>query len=226
MVGEPTQRSLIDRVCNRWHFHHQVDEVLAGELPDVILIWIGHNNVDWVERIPQFHDHAVDHVVEEFQRHFTGQLERLLTRARERTRPTSIVVFGLVNFRAFFRARNRARSEHTSNPDRFPYIDKGHHYFESMKPANTDRMVQLADMYNDSIAGACSVLSVDLPRNLRLVYSDALARVDISESRLISEWDAWHPSRSGHEALATSCLGVVERELEIRAETLQEVETA
>jgi hypothetical protein len=37
-VDSGGRRNLMDHLLDRWHFSHQVDEVLAGRFPDLLLI--------------------------------------------------------------------------------------------------------------------------------------------------------------------------------------------
>lgn len=46
-VDSAKRRSVLNYLTGTYHFSHQVDEVLTGRFPDILLLWIGHNDVDW-----------------------------------------------------------------------------------------------------------------------------------------------------------------------------------
>jgi hypothetical protein len=45
--------------------------------------------------------------------------------------------------------------------------------------------------------------------NVRLEYSDALARINLSDLRTFSSLDAWHPSILGHDTLAKTAFNAI-----------------
>src|SRR5262249_55360778 len=47
MVDVDKRRTIVNHLMSTYHFYHQVDEVLSGSFPDMLLIWIGHNDIDW-----------------------------------------------------------------------------------------------------------------------------------------------------------------------------------
>src|SRR5262249_51456621 len=91
----------------------QVDLVLANRrLPDLLMLWIGHNNVTW----PYPDDATAGQDVEarmrdkaaNFRNLYARQLGRLIDKAQGDGHRMAIVVFGVVNFDSFFRARRAA----------------------------------------------------------------------------------------------------------------------
>src|SRR6266700_3004844 len=66
--------------------------------PDLILIWIGHNNLDWVERLsPTERAHPekrLQEIATQFRQNYTEQLQWLIDRAKTENHRVAIVVFG------------------------------------------------------------------------------------------------------------------------------------
>src|SRR5215471_16300724 len=69
------------------NFSRQLAELLrARRFPDLILISIGHNNVDWAWRCPlnelQNSEEQLKRLSKEFWQNYARELRRLLSRAR------------------------------------------------------------------------------------------------------------------------------------------------
>jgi hypothetical protein len=47
MADDAKPRSFRDHLFGTYHFSHQVDEVLMERFPDILLLWIGRDSVDW-----------------------------------------------------------------------------------------------------------------------------------------------------------------------------------
>jgi hypothetical protein len=124
-------------------------------------------------------------------------------RARDQKHRRAIIVFGLVNFKSFFEARDAAEQLRKENPKLYPYFDAGYQRYESMKPEYRANMVKLALMINEELRAMVGEFNRKLgDSQVRLEYSDALATVDLSDVEMIHRIDAWHPSSKGHSVLA------------------------
>ena len=183
--------------------------------PDLILIWIGHNNLDWVERLsPTERAHPekrLQEIATQFRQNYTEQLQWLIDRAKTENHRVAIVVFGLANLEAFFKARRKAEALHAKNPALYPYFESGNHSFESLKSPYQSNMVRLGLMLNGEMRAMVSNLDRQLTRssNVRVQYSDALTKVNFSRLELINPADAWHPSIEGHKALAAAAFSAL-----------------
>jgi len=75
--------------------------------PDLILIWIGHNNLDWEEGLsPTQRAHPekrLQEIATQFRQNYTEQLQWLIDRAKTENHRVAIVVFGVANLEAFFK---------------------------------------------------------------------------------------------------------------------------
>ena len=146
-----------------------------------------------------------------FARTMTRQLGRLVERAREQKQRRAFIVFGLVNFKSFFEARDAAEQLRKENPKLYPYFEVDYQRYESMKPEYRANMVKLALMINEELRAMVGdfnrKLGGDSP--VRLEYSDALATVDFSDVESIHRIDAWHPSAKGHNVLAEAAFGAL-----------------
>jgi lysophospholipase L1-like esterase len=220
-VDADGSRTLSDLLTNTRHLSLQVDEVLLGEFPDLLLMWIGHNNLDWHtrleelthSRVEELTDESCEDLATEFINYYRHQLRRLLKGALRSKKRIVIVVYGLINFESFFQARAEAEGLRNADSTLYPYLEKDYDYFSSMKPKYRDGMVQLAKLCNDKLEKICSEIDEEFHRSdIRLVYSDALSRVDISTANMLNHSDAWHPSPSGHMKLAQSAYEPIKEE--------------
>jgi len=203
------------------NFSDQVDLILRGKrFPDLLTIWIGHNNVNWVHSLDaaqrQDPDAGLGKIAANFRENYARQLKRLLDQARKKPSRTAIVVFGEVNFESYFKARETAETLKRTNPKLFPYLEIDYRYFESMKPAFRANMIKLALLENDELHKLVNKFSEQLKDSpqVTLRYSDALSTVDISRVDLIHRMDAWHPSPQGHSVLAAAAFDALKPSLE------------
>ena len=210
-VDNGYRRSILDRVTATWHFSHQVDEVLAGRFPDILLIWIGHNNVDWKSQTNSPTHESFLALSDKFIDRYERQLRRLLGGALASNQRAALVVFGLINFKAFFQARNEAESMRRADGSLYPHLESGYKYFVSMKPEYRDGMIGLAGLYNQKLNILCQKLGEQLSGSeIRLVYSDAMAVARIDKAKFLCAVDAWHASPYGHSVLADSVYPLVQ----------------
>src|SRR5882762_418704 len=53
LINEGARQNFFRKILRTRNFSGQISQLLSGErFPDLILIWIGHNNVDWAWRSP------------------------------------------------------------------------------------------------------------------------------------------------------------------------------
>lgn len=199
-----------------YNFSRQTDLILKEKrFPDLLLIWIGHNNLDWVRFVdphqPEKIEAGLQDIVTRFWKDYERQLDRLVERAREEKQRRAIIVFGLVNFKSFFEARDAAERLRKENPKLYPYFEVDYKHYESMKPEYRGNMVKLALMINKKLLAMVDEFNQKLGRDsqVHLWYSDALATVDLSDVEMIHRVDAWHPSRKGHNLLAKAAFGAL-----------------
>jgi lysophospholipase L1-like esterase len=190
-------------------FSQQTDLLLKEKrFPDLVLIWIGHNNLHWVRYVDPHRQEDVEAGLQKmaanFRKDYARQLDRLVERARDQKTRRAIIVFGLTNFKSFFEARDAAEQLRKKNPKLYPYFDVCYRHYESMKPEYRANMVKLALMVNEELRAMVAEfnkkLGADSP--VHLEYSDALATVDLSNVDIINRIDAWHPSCKGHTVIA------------------------
>lgn len=202
-------------------FSQQTDLVLEEKrFPDLVLIWIGHNNLDWVRSVDPRRQENVEtglqSIVANFRKDYARQLGRLVERARDQKQRRAVIVFGLVDFRSFFEARDAAEQLRKKHPTLYPYFEVDYKHYESMKPKYRGNMVTLALMMNEELRAMVGEFNSKSggDSQVRLEYSDALATVDISDVDLIHRMDAWHPSPKGHSVLAEAAFGALRPSLD------------
>jgi lysophospholipase L1-like esterase len=198
------------------NFSQQTDLILKEKrFPDLVLLWIGHNNLNWVRSVDPRRQEDVEtglqNIVARFRKDYERQLGRLVERARDQKQRRAFIVFGLVNFKSFFEARDAAERLRKENPKLYPYFEVDYQHYESMKPEYRANMVKLALMINEELRAMVGEFNRKLggDSQVRLEYSDALATVDLSDVEMIHRMDAWHPSAKGHSLLAEAALGAL-----------------
>jgi len=198
------------------NFSQQVDQILAqARFPDLVLIWIGHNNLNWAAALNAAQRREPDKYLLRqlwpFRKNYARQLRRLVERAKAEKHRTAIVVFGLVNFEAFFQARDSAERLRAKDPALYPYFERDYEIYVSMRPEYRQNMIRLALLMNAELRQLAEGLGKELGGHphVRVEYSDVLATVDIRAVDLIHAVDAWHPSRKGHNRLAEAAFGAL-----------------
>ena len=190
-------------------FSQQVDLILKEKrFPDLVLLWIGHNNLHWEwfvdPRRPEEIETGLQKMAANFRKDYERQLGRLVERAQEQKQRRAFIIFGLVNFKSFFQARDAAERLRKENPKLFPYFEVDYKHYESMKPEYRENMMKLALMINEELRAMVGEFNRKLggDSQVRLEYSDALATIDLGGVEAIHRIDAWHPSIKGHNVLA------------------------
>jgi lysophospholipase L1-like esterase len=210
-----SQEDLKERLVRTRNLPGQVRQVLRRKrFPDLIMIWIGHNNLDWVHglseeerRHPEKHLQAM---ATQFRVSYTESLLSLIDRARTENHRVAIVVFGLANIDAYLKARRQAAILHAENPRLYPHFNSGTQHFESMKPPYQKNMARLSMMMNNQLRAMVAVLNRELNNShVRIDYSDALTKVDFSRLEFINPVDAWHPSMEAHKVLAQAAFNAL-----------------
>ena len=208
--------ALVRRLARTQNLRRQITRLThAKRFPDVVLLWIGHNNTDWAERLTGAErsnpSKSLRRLAQEFGASYANELEVLIDRAGKEKHPVAIVVFGLADFRTFFEMRREAAAAHARDPTRYPYYDASCRYFESLQPANQKNTTQLGLMMNEELRKMVAKLRRQrlANSNVRLEYSDALWRVDLSNLRTFNSLDAWHPSILGHDMLAKKAFNAI-----------------
>jgi lysophospholipase L1-like esterase len=207
---------LVRRLARTQNLRRQITQITkAKRFPDVVLLWIGHNNTDWVKRLTEAErrdsSKGLLRLAQEFEASYADELEVLIDRAGKEKHPVAVVVFGLADFRTFFEMRRQAAAIHARDPTRYPYYDATCRYFEALQPANQENTTQLGLMMNEELRKMVARLrgQPSTHPNVRLEYSDALARINLSDLKTFRSLDAWHPSILGHDMLAKTAFNAI-----------------
>jgi lysophospholipase L1-like esterase len=191
------------------NFSAQISELLQSHrFPDLILISIGHNNVDWTWRCPPDELHAPERrlhqLSKDFRLNYAHHLRRLLGRAQTEEHRVAVVVFGLINFELYFQGREEAERLRGSDTRLYPHLETTYKYLVSFHPAYRRNLIRLASMVNEELRAIVKELNRELADtgNIQVRYSDALATADLSRAELLHPIDGWHASVDGHNVLA------------------------
>ena len=216
------RENLLRRILGTRNFSGQVGELLrARRFPDLILISIGHNNVDWAWRYPldELHDpdERLQRLSNEFRQNYVRELRRLLDHARIHQHRVAIVVCGLINFESYFKGREAAERLRESDTTLYPHLETTYKYFISFRPTYRRNLVRLAAMVNEELRAMVEALNrefVHQTENIQLRYSNALAMADLSRAELLHPIDGWHASVEGHNVLADAAFSDLKASLE------------
>jgi lysophospholipase L1-like esterase len=207
--NERDRQNFFRKILRTRNFSGQVSQLLSHKrFPDLILIWIGHNNVDWAWRCPpdelEQPEKRLPRLSQRFREDYTWQMRRLIERAQRKQHRVAIVVHGLVDFESFFKARAIADSMRGKNPKLYPYLGIDCEYLISMRPAYREHLIRLVQIVNEELRAMVSELQRELDNvpNVQVQYSDALARADVSRVEVLHAVDGWHASVAGHNAFA------------------------
>ena len=213
-VRAPRRRSPADWIAGTFHMSHQVDRVLKlNQFPEILLLWIGHNNLDWAS-VFETSDAGISNLpmlADSITSCYAEQLKRLIRIAAQQSHSVRVIVFVLVNFEGFFRARGQAEAIKRREPSKYPYLEADYRYFKSMHPEFRDGMIRLADDINSRLSNLVAKLQeqVGQVQNVHVVFSTALHDARIDKAEMLSDVDAWHPSILGHRVLAEGAFPTV-----------------
>jgi lysophospholipase L1-like esterase len=219
---EHCRQNLFRRILGTRNFSGQLGELLrARRFPDLILISIGHNNVDWAWRCPldELHDpeERLQRLSKELRQNYVRELRRLLEGARIQQHRVAIIVYGLINFESYFKGREAAERLRESDTALYPHMETTYKYFISFHPTYRRNLVRLASMVNEELCAMVEALNrefVQQSEHIQLRYSNALTTADLSRAELLHPIDGWHASVEGHNALAGAALSDLKASLE------------
>src|SRR5437773_10107472 len=186
-AGEPP--NFFRRILRTRNLSGQIGQLLAAErFPDLILIAIGHNNIDWAWRSPRSELDQPESRLQRHSRHFrenfARQMRRLIEGARMQRHRVAIVVYGLVNFEAYFKGREIAERLRAEDAARYPHLETTYKYFTSFRPIYRPNLIRLALMVNEELRAMVSELNHEFGGDVKLQvrYSDALATADLGRA--------------------------------------------
>lgn len=193
----------------------QVNLVLRNKrFPDLVTIWIGHNNSDWAGQLsPAERKHPQERLelmARQFREHYTQSIRPLIDRAKTEDHKVAIVVFGLADFETFFKSREKVEALRRSDRKLYPYFEVTSRRFISFQPVYQKDTTRFSLMINSELQRMIVDLNRELKDspNVRLQYSDALPNVKI-RLEILHPKDAWHLSHKGHNVVAEAAFNAL-----------------
>jgi len=210
LVDHDSERqNFFRRILGTRNFSGQINQLLRTKrFPDLILISIGHNNVDWAWRCPPDELNApvrrLNRQSKEFRQNYARELRRVIGRARAEEHRVALVVFGLINFESYFKGREAAERLRESDTSLYPHLETTYKYLLSFHPTYRRNLIRLASRVNAELRAIVEELNLEVEDtgHIQLRYSDALATADLSRAELLHPIDGWHASVEGHNVLA------------------------
>lgn len=208
MVDDECERLWFSRrILGTRNFSGQVNQLKRSDrFPDLILISIGHNNVDWAWRCPPYElkepGGRLQRQCCHFRKIFARTLQQLVDHARRQDQRVAIVIFGLVNFESYFKGRVEAEGLRAKDSSLYPHLETTYEYLISFHPDYRQNLIRLARMVNDEMRSIVAEFNCEPSPTLQLRYSDALAQTDLSRAEFLHAVDGWHASAAGHNVLA------------------------
>lgn len=219
--AEGERETRFRRILGTRNLSGQISQLVRAErFPDLILISIGHNNVDWAWRCPPEELEQSEERLQRERRHFremfSHRLRPLIDRARQQRHRVAIVVFGLINFESYFQGRKQAERLRAEDSKLYPHLETTYNYLTSFRPELRGNVIRLAAMVNDELRSMVHELNRESASNsnVQLRYSNALSTADLSRAELLHAVDGWHASAKGHNVLAEAAFGDLAPSLE------------
>ena len=207
---EDCRQNLFRRMLGTRNFSGQVGELVrARRFPDLILISIGHNNVDWAWQCPSHEldtpEQRLERLSKELRQNYARELRRLADCARIQQHRVAIIVYGLINFESYFKGRAAAERLRESDTSLYPHLETTYKHLVSFHPRYRGNLIRLAAMANEKLRAMVEEFNrefADQSQRIQLRYSNALATADLSHAELLHPVDGWHASVAGHNVLA------------------------
>jgi lysophospholipase L1-like esterase len=206
---EHGHQNLFRRILGTRNFSGQVGELVrACRFPDLILISIGHNSVDWAWQCPPHEldtpEQRLERLSKELRQNYARELRRLADCACIQQHRVAIVVYGLINFESYFKGRAAAERLRESDTTLYPHLETTYKHLVSFHPRYRGNLIRLAAMVNEKLRAMVEEFNrefVDQSQRIQLRYSNALATADLSRAELLHPVDGWHASVEGHNVL-------------------------
>ena len=206
---EHGHQNLFRRILGTRNFSGQVGELVrARRFPDLILISIGHNSVDWAWQCPPHEldtpEQRLERLSKELRQNYARELRRLADCACIQQHRVAIVVYGLINFESYFKGRAAAERLRESDTTLYPHLETTYKHLVSFHPRYRGNLIRLAAMVNEKLRAMVEEFNrefVDQSQRIQLRYSNALATADLSHAELLHPVDGWHASVAGHNVL-------------------------
>ncbi|MEZ4749909.1 MAG: SGNH/GDSL hydrolase family protein [Bdellovibrionota bacterium] len=209
-VASPLDRSTANTLGKIANFSDQVTRVeKMEEKPNLVLIWIGHNNMDWAYDIENVEGLDADEYYDSIPDRMAEGMETELTRLRETLKKegkrVSVVVYGLVDFEKAFEARRQADALRNEDPKLYPYFETPYTNFPSVKPEHQKKTAELGRRVNAALKRKLETLQARWGSDGELWrYSDAIYDAPLGEARMLHATDAFHLSPEGHNTVANA----------------------
>lgn len=195
--GEKPIRTLTD-------MSDQVDQLVEqDDFPNLILLWIGHNDVDWVTEKESLSEETRAMTDNEFLRNYAEkrahaylkQVDRIQKTAKTQNYPVSIIVLGLGDTRSILDLRN------SLNPKKYHGFHNIVARFPSLGEDYAEETIEMRNQINELLKE--KIQTRRTAANVNLIYFDVFARYRFKTESTLHQDDAFHLSSEGHSEFAS-----------------------
>jgi lysophospholipase L1-like esterase len=179
----------------------QVSQALAEkQLAPVHVIFVGHNNMDWISDAraagadPEAH-RAV--LAERIAAGMETQVRRLIERAQRDGTSLDVVLYGLANFEDSYWGTSMGLEANRKDPTKYPYAHLVREKGPSYAPEYASRTAELEKRTNELLRRTVEKLQGETGGKIRIEFSDVLATQNFRDMKYFSERDAFHFSKQG-----------------------------
>jgi len=144
---------------------------------------------------------------------YQEQVQRLVSAAqlagRRDGKKRAVVIYGLINIRSFFKARDECERRRLAHPGLFPNLSDAERDFWTLARVHRPLLAAAADELNRGLRQMVEDINWYQPDHfpdVQLSFADTLSKMETSRCELLNEYDAWHPSNLGRSAIAGEIL--------------------
>ncbi len=182
-----------------------------GGKANLILLLIGHNDLDWDEGLSAEEKESLSES-ERLLRHkknflttYKLRLQEIQSLFSDGEEPLDIVVLGLIDFESFLIAHEEAEKAHQNDPKSFPHLPSTHSVMGVIKKDRRQTALKMGRMLNEGLEALVQELNELSTLGKTFHFSAALSQNrGLSTMQILHPKDGLHLSDEGHDLVAES----------------------